>query len=122
MTGGVYALQSINSQEQERLLSEDPDWDSSTRNSIAMEPTISQTNGKLGAAAEVQDIPQSAGSIPNEDSSALTGSVAEFRSPNPPQEYRVYKRRWFGLLQLVLLNIIVSWDVSALIHYMYGEV
>ena len=26
--------------------------------------------------------------------------------------YRVYKRRWFGLAQLVLLNIIVSWDVS----------
>ena len=27
-------------------------------------------------------------------------------------EYRVYKRRWFGLVQLALLNIIVSWDVS----------
>jgi FLVCR family MFS transporter 7 len=27
-------------------------------------------------------------------------------------EYKVYKRRWFGLFQLVLLNIIVSWDVS----------
>jgi MFS transporter, FLVCR family, MFS-domain-containing protein 7 len=26
--------------------------------------------------------------------------------------YRTYKRRWFGLLQLVLMNIIVSWDVS----------
>ena len=26
--------------------------------------------------------------------------------------YRVYKIRWFGLAQLVLLNIIVSWDVS----------
>ncbi len=26
--------------------------------------------------------------------------------------YRVYKRRWFGLMQLVLLNVIVSWDVS----------
>ena len=26
--------------------------------------------------------------------------------------YRVYRRRWFGLAQLVLLNIIVSWDVS----------
>jgi FLVCR family MFS transporter 7 len=26
--------------------------------------------------------------------------------------YRVYKRRWFGLMQLVLLNIAVSWDVS----------
>ncbi|KAF2116233.1 major facilitator superfamily domain-containing protein [Lophiotrema nucula] len=24
--------------------------------------------------------------------------------------FRVYKRRWFGLLQLVLLNIVVSWD------------
>ena len=29
--------------------------------------------------------------------------------------YKVYKRRWFGLLQLALLNIIVSWDVSAVI-------
>lgn len=28
-----------------------------------------------------------------------------------PVEYRVYKRRFFGLFQLVLLNIIVSWDV-----------
>lgn len=26
--------------------------------------------------------------------------------------YKVYKRRWFGLVQLTLLNIIVSWDVS----------
>ncbi|MCJ1284431.1 hypothetical protein MMC26_003763 [Xylographa opegraphella] len=24
--------------------------------------------------------------------------------------YKVYKRRWFGLIQLVLLNIVVSWD------------
>jgi FLVCR family MFS transporter 7 len=27
--------------------------------------------------------------------------------------FRVYKRRWFGLAQLVLLNIVVSWDVSS---------
>lgn len=26
--------------------------------------------------------------------------------------YKVYKRRWFGLIQLTLLNIVVSWDVS----------
>ena len=26
--------------------------------------------------------------------------------------YKVYKRRFFGLAQLVLLNIVVSWDVS----------
>jgi hypothetical protein len=27
--------------------------------------------------------------------------------------HKVYKRRWFGLVQLVLLNIVVSWDVRA---------
>lgn len=27
--------------------------------------------------------------------------------------YKVYKRRWFGLAQLVLLNIVISWDVSS---------
>ncbi|KAL8798796.1 MAG: hypothetical protein Q9200_007694, partial [Gallowayella weberi] len=27
-----------------------------------------------------------------------------------PPVYRTYKRRWFGLMQLVLMNIIVSWD------------
>lgn len=26
-------------------------------------------------------------------------------------EYRTYKRRWFGLVQLSLMNIVVSWDV-----------
>ncbi len=39
------------------------------------------------------------------------GSV-DSRSIGPQVEYKVYKRRWFGMLQLVLLNIIVSWDVS----------
>ena len=29
-------------------------------------------------------------------------------------EYRVYKIRWFGLAQLILLNIVVSWDVGAI--------
>jgi hypothetical protein len=28
--------------------------------------------------------------------------------------WKVYKRRWFGLGQLVLLNVVVSWDVSML--------
>ena len=36
--------------------------------------------------------------------------------------YKVYKRRWFGLLQLALLNIIVSWDVSAVfLSYMRSK-
>ena len=34
-----------------------------------------------------------------------------------PIEYKVYKRRWFGLMQLVLLNIVVSWDVSISMHW-----
>jgi hypothetical protein len=31
--------------------------------------------------------------------------------------FKVYKRRWFGLAQLVLLNVVVSWDVSRLYSY-----
>ncbi|KAK5661994.1 hypothetical protein OQA88_10105 [Cercophora sp. LCS_1] len=31
---------------------------------------------------------------------------------SPLTQYKVYKRRWFGLVQLALLNIIVSMDVS----------
>ena len=31
-----------------------------------------------------------------------------------PHEYRTYKRRWFGLVQLTLMNIVVSWNVSPL--------
>lgn len=29
--------------------------------------------------------------------------------------YKVYKRRFFGLTQLVLLNVVVSWDVCSLL-------
>lgn len=31
--------------------------------------------------------------------------------------HRVYRRRWFGLLQLVLLNVIISWDVGFAVFY-----
>jgi hypothetical protein len=34
------------------------------------------------------------------------------RTPTTPPVFKTYKRRWFGLLQLVLLNIVVSMDVS----------
>ena len=42
----------------------------------------------------------------------IMDAVEETRDPIASVEYRVYKRRWFGLMQLVLLNVIVSWDVS----------
>lgn len=37
---------------------------------------------------------------------------------NSPVEpvYKVYPIRWLGLIQLVLLNIVVSWDVRSIIH------
>lgn len=39
-------------------------------------------------------------------------------------EYKVYKRRWLGLIQLVLLNIIESWGVriehSVLMKQVHG--
>lgn len=38
--------------------------------------------------------------------------TAEANGGGPTVQYRVYKRRWFGLVQLILLNIVVSWDVS----------
>jgi hypothetical protein len=40
------------------------------------------------------------------------------RLVDPTTQYKVYKRRFFGLAVLVLLNIIVSWDVcdKALSH------
>jgi len=28
-----------------------------------------------------------------------------------PTEYRTYRRRWFGLITLTVMNIVVSWDV-----------
>lgn len=37
-----------------------------------------------------------------------TASVADGQT----HEYRTYKRRWFGLVQLTLMNIVVSWGVS----------
>ncbi|MCJ1408539.1 hypothetical protein MMC19_002614 [Ptychographa xylographoides] len=46
------------------------------------------------------------------DGSGPGGShrTLEVEGDAPPPVYRTYKRRWFGLIQLILLNIIVSWD------------
>ena len=44
--------------------------------------------------------------------SGVDGAPDNGEDGQTPPVYRVYKRRWFGLMQLVLMNIIVSWDVS----------
>ncbi|CAG8954250.1 hypothetical protein HYFRA_00005870 [Hymenoscyphus fraxineus] len=41
---------------------------------------------------------------------AAVDGVNERQGQGDTTVYKVYKRRWFGLVQLVLLNIIVSWD------------
>jgi hypothetical protein len=59
-----------------------------------------------GGAAQQHANRENQASTP-EGSGRADGSNVEMA-----REFKVYKRRWFGLVQLVLLNIIVSWDVS----------
>jgi FLVCR family MFS transporter 7 len=60
-------------------------------------------------------------SRPGESSAAVHGDEetpvrrrpwARKRKSYSHAHFKVYKRRWFGLVQLVLLNVVVSWDVS----------
>jgi hypothetical protein len=48
----------------------------------------------------------------SQDISMRETGTAQEEGGATPTEYRVYKRRWFGLVQLTLMNIVVSWDVS----------
>lgn len=56
----------------------------------------SSTNAKLNESGVIGDAPEH----------------GETHVSSGPHHFKVYKRRFFGLLQLTLLNIIVSWDVS----------
>ncbi|KAI1845984.1 hypothetical protein JX266_007793 [Neoarthrinium moseri] len=44
----------------------------------------------------------------DDDGTVEGGSIIERHGAGAP--YRVYKRRWFGLVALTLMNVIVSWD------------
>jgi FLVCR family MFS transporter 7 len=51
----------------------------------------------------------------NNDDAQHDGSApGNGASAGEEPKFKVYKRRWFGVVQLVLLNTIVSWDVSTL--------
>lgn len=73
--------------------------DSLRPGAIELEETETRRSGPSKSA----DPERAAG---GEDGASVGVAVAGVR------EYKVYKRRWFGLVQLTLLNIIVSWDVS----------
>ena len=75
---------------------------------------------RAGAGIELSSRPSDgdgagAGRVP-----ATTGARAAARQPEE-MEYKVYRRRWFGLVQLTLLNIIVSWDVSGTVPHRTGR-
>ncbi|KAL8765179.1 MAG: hypothetical protein Q9209_007678 [Squamulea sp. 1 TL-2023] len=84
-------------EEQERLLGHDIEFEDMTERvvynkDVAYMDNESRDGAVSGQIATVDGAPEGEGNGP------------------APQVYRVYKRRWFGLLQLVLMNIVVSWD------------
>ncbi|KAL8864801.1 MAG: hypothetical protein Q9174_007215, partial [Haloplaca sp. 1 TL-2023] len=82
-------------EEQERLLGQGIEWEMVDR----------RENGKDQVTMDGDHARRPDGPYPSDGD-----GVQEYEQEAPV--YRVYKRRWFGLMQLVLMNIIVSWDVS----------
>ena len=75
---------------------------------------VNKKNGHLrlgsddGGGGDANDPGRIASLGPDASEDAESGGEGDANSAH----YKVYKRRWFGLLQLTLMNIIVSWDVS----------
>jgi hypothetical protein len=67
----------------------------------------------LGDAEQGQGRVSRENGTPADRTPQLNDGTTEESAGNSGGEYKVYKRRWFGLVQLVLLNIIVSWDASS---------
>jgi hypothetical protein len=85
---------------------------------IAADELRALTPGARMATPEEAPVVQEAPETPEKTvTGASSGASAVGERPEgelavaTPRTYKTYKRRWFGLLQLVLLNIIVSWDV-----------
>ncbi len=75
---------------------------------------VEQSDEQGKSAARVQEH-YTEGDIGGEDRRSRIITETENAVADPVVghvQYKVYKRRWFGLIQLVLLNIIISWDVS----------
>lgn len=82
------------------------------RDSIQMEDS---TSAKAPVEETQEDIAFST-SITDETSASRGAASVDARGEAVQSEsLRLYKRRFFGLFQLVLLNVIVSWDVSYLL-------
>ena len=83
---------------------------------LPIEPTESQGAERISKGDEAVELERAARHARGPDEPAQAGRDADTGASDiaagTVTEYKVYKRRWFGLLQLALLNIIVSWDVS----------
>ncbi len=73
---------------------------------IAIELETVETQATGSAPAQNAALGSGAGAEADRDGAAAEAAAVGV-------EYKVYKRRWFGLVQLTLLNIVVSWDVSS---------
>lgn len=101
--------------EAERLLSGD---------SMEMGDTSPQQTREHKHPSQVEERYTDEQSNGQASSSRLTAAGEEEVAPINGRHtvYRVYKIRWFGLSQLILLNIVVSWDVRPLISSARGPI
>ena len=94
--------------EAEHLLPKDEDEDSMEMADVS--PESSRTKNTSHVETTYTDEPDLVGS-------SRLAPVETVQSSSPimgrqQTTFKVYKMRWFGLGQLVLLNIVVSWDVG----------
>lgn len=86
--------------------------------------TGSASHYENGASEQIHDLNRN---LPKDTAHPVTGKTTQsgldataYGGEQPIlTEYLVYKRRWFGLFQLVLLNVIVSWDVRTLCFWFF---
>lgn len=65
---------------------------------MSREPNIVDPRDELEQGKDDSPVAMTFDTVPDDESQSTV-------------PYKVYKRRFFGLAQLVLLNIVVSWDV-----------
>jgi hypothetical protein len=85
-----------------------------SQNSVFEAPPAAQATGH-GADLDKKN--------PNSPSSVLIpdGSTSSIRRGSVEQPYRTYKIRWFGLVVLTLLNVMVSWSVCRSCRHSFIE-
>jgi MFS transporter, FLVCR family, MFS-domain-containing protein 7 len=90
--------------------------DDKSQTSFAMKSMGSSTRKdglqRLASTSSSNDLRSYGAADQVEDATVDTTSARDSDEDLGGTVYKVYKRRWFGLVQFTLLNIVVSWDVS----------